>query len=79
MTMSHEDGVDCRHKLLWPSGTDCDHEYQSYCPNCGVDAPDDDEIADKDGTGILYDEDGNSEYEKAMGAPYDDEDEDEVC
>ena len=43
MTMSHEDGVDCRHKLLWPSGTDCDHEYESYCPNCGIDAPDDDE------------------------------------
>lgn len=31
---------------------------------------------DEDGTGILYDEDGNSEYEKAMGAPDDDEKED---
>lgn len=48
----------------------CDHEYEAYCPNCGIDAPDD----DQDGTGILYDEDGNSEYEKAMGAPYDDTD-----
>lgn len=52
------------------TGDYCDHEYEAYCPNCGIDAPDD----DQDGTGILYDEDGNSEYEKAMGAPYDDTD-----
>ena len=36
----------------------------------GSTLPDD----DQDGTGILYDEDGNSEYEKAMGAQYDDTD-----